>query len=716
VRIGHGRHARAFGLASLLLAAMVGVGCDDGSDAPPHGFGGASGAGGAGGAGGVVTINPLVVSTTTRKARTTTWSVNYWDWMPTYGDSVTGTETLIAALAPAVMRIGGYSNDANTPDPFDQDALDHAIAYARAIGAEPLLQVPHLYGTDGMPATAAEAAEMVTYANVTKHYGIKYFSIGNEPDIYDSQGSLTDSTKPAIPDYTTTEFCASATDYVAAMKAADSTIQIVGPDLSYKYQAGSGIYDWLTPILQTCGDLFDIVSIHRYPFEAAQASLAAAKSDPAAFRTVVSSVRGILASTSQGGKPLALTEMNVVYDATGCVLDASPGTVGSALWLADSVGTAIDLDLWTTAVWDISDAGPYAFGIIDLPPAHTPRPEYYAYQLYADHFGPTVLAPPTGPAGVTAHASRNQADDATEVIVSNWNTAPVGLEFQVTGLATAPGKTTYILPAVSIAAVEIPDTGAASAWSYAEAERLTGSGPQMLTAGATPAPTGAGGAGGGPAGIAVGTNCGGGDAAVTCAEVVLPSATITTAGTGSGANLSFGTGSTRWSSYFYAASGQTKPTASVTGDGNGIQISGTFVSPVLVNNNYEGVGLHFNSSSCVDASSYTGVKFDFSGDLGGCSLAFGASFSGDLSHADDPTRGGCPGADSSCYGPSFTVNPGASPTTLMVPFTSLSGGLPISRLDPTTITSVQWQLGARSGVTDGPACTANFTVANVAFY
>ena len=29
---------------------------------------------------------------------------------------------------------------------------------------------------------------MVQYANVTKGYGIKYFSIGNEPDIYDTSG------------------------------------------------------------------------------------------------------------------------------------------------------------------------------------------------------------------------------------------------------------------------------------------------------------------------------------------------------------------------------------------------------------------------------------------------------------------------------------------------------------------------------------------------
>ena len=73
----------------------------------------------------------------------------------------------------------------------------------------------------------------------------------------------------------------------------------------------------------------------------------------------------------------------MVYNATACELGASPGTVGSALWLADALGTAIANNLWTSAVWDISDDDNWALGIIGLAPAHTPRPEYYAYQLYA---------------------------------------------------------------------------------------------------------------------------------------------------------------------------------------------------------------------------------------------------------------------------------------------------------------------------------------------
>jgi hypothetical protein len=654
-----------------------------------------------------VTGAPIVISTETRTPRTTTLAVNYWIWEPSYGADLVGTESLVQALGTSVMRVGGYNNDVNLPDPFDDAALDTAVAYARAIGAEPLIQVPLLADTSGNPPTAAEAAAMVQYANVTKGYGVKYFAVGNEPDLYATSGSPTNSNAPAIPNFTPADWCTAATSYVAAMKAVDPSIQIIGPDLAFKYQAGSAANDWLTPILTGCGALFDVISIHRYPFEAAAASLAAASADPAAFRAVLTSVRGILQATGYAKVPLALTEMNVVYDGTTCELGASPGTVGSALWMADSLGVAIESGLWTSSVWDISDDAPYALGLIAPPPAHIPRPEYYAYEFYAQHFGTTLLDVTTLPAGVSAHASRNQADDGTLVIVVNWNTSTSALAFAVTGLAAPPPPTTFVLPAVSIAAVDIPDHGAASALVYSETERRAGIAPQALTPGVAPGAD-AGTAAEGGAGFAVGSGCS--DAGMVCTGIVPPTAVITTMGTASNGKLTFGTQTDTWTSYAYAGTGQTAPTATVTPDGDGIQISGGFVAPIATDGDYVGVGLFFNGSDCVNASAYTGVKFDFEGSLGGCSLAFGASFSGDLSNAD-PAQGSCPGTDAMCYGPSVAVVPGTG--TLMVPFATLSGGTPIGTLDPTTLVSVQWQLTAGA---DGGACSAAFSVENVSFY
>ena len=221
---------------------------------------------------------------------------SYWQWAPTYGSLVAGTEAQVLALAPVVLRVGGSNNDTNTPDVFDDTEMDVATTYAQAIGAQMILQVPVLAtnNTDaGSAAGPAIAAAMVQYANVTKAYGVKYFSIGNEPDLY-----ATGTGSAGIPNYTPQDYCATATDYVAAMKAIDGTIEIVGPDLSWKYQTGDN--DWLTPILTTCGSLFDIVSIHRYPIDPTQTTVANAAADAPALRGTIGHVQTILQATGNG--------------------------------------------------------------------------------------------------------------------------------------------------------------------------------------------------------------------------------------------------------------------------------------------------------------------------------------------------------------------------------------------------------------------------------
>jgi hypothetical protein len=148
-------------------------------------------------------------------------------------------------------------------------------------------------------------------------------------------------------------------------------------------------------------------------------------------------------------------------------------------------------------------------------------------------------------------------------------------------------------------------------------------------------------------------------------------------------------------------------------------------------NSYEGVGLFLNSAYCADVSTYTGVRFDVSGRLGGCTLAFGESAAGDLSTTDDPSRGECSLGSAGCYGPSVDITAqistedaaGTDPTladtgipelsvmTVQVPFVAEQGGAPVSAVDPTTLVSLQWQIAIPSG-----GCSADVTIANVSFY
>ena len=430
----------------------------------------------------------IAVSATARTPRASTWSLGYWTWAPSYGASVAGTEAKIAALAPPLIRIGCYNNDANVPDPFDHAELDKAAAYARATGAELILQVPLLATSTGARPTGADAAEMVSYANVSKGYAIKYVSIGNEPDLYPDQGGLTDpEAQPAVPGYTHGQYCTEARAFAAAIKGVDPTIQIVGPDLGYKYQPSFGSsFDWLTPILEDCGDVFDIVAIHRYPFESLAVTTDLAAADRHAFRAVIEDVRQRMAAAGAGAKPLAITEANLAYIAspTGNADGSLLGTVPHGLWLVDFLATSAELGLWTATVFHIAGPDEFALGLLGLPPDHAPRPTYHALALYAAHAGSIMLDVTSDRADVHAYASRDDASAVTHVIAVNWGTAMLSVAVEIVGQVPADRSVTAVVPGRSVSAIEIPDSGSPRGWTYGDTQLMRGTGPEAIAVGA----------------------------------------------------------------------------------------------------------------------------------------------------------------------------------------------------------------------------------------
>ena len=460
--------ARAWAAALAATAAIAGASLG-GCAKDPTPFVGGSGSGGAPGA---TTTPPTTVegALTVSLANPTpvassALGLNYWSW--TYGVTLSGTETLVAALGPGLLRVGGHNNDWNSPSPFSDTELDRAIAYARTVGAEPIIQVPVLDDVNGMTPTADTAAAMVRTANVTRAYGVKYFSVGNEPDIY------ADPTQtPRLATFTADNYCQIAEAFVPAMRAVDPTIKILGPELSWKYQDGTN--DWLTPILRSCGDLFDIVSIHRYPIDPAKTLRAAVAADAASFHATIMAVRQKMVAAGQGEKPLAVTETNVTWNGDPAIstLEASPGTLPAGLWVADTLGTGLVDGLWTTAFWSIREG--YTFGI--LTPDNVARPAYQAIGLFRNHFGNSLLSVTSAPSGVHAYASRNAAGDATELVIVNWTDNRERLSVTLTGgsgaLAASPPPPTLVeVEPMTMTAVEMPDSGASIAtWSYGQAE------------------------------------------------------------------------------------------------------------------------------------------------------------------------------------------------------------------------------------------------------
>src|SRR5262249_10965759 len=90
----------------------------------------------------------------------------YLEWGKKWGDPIASSEPLVSQMHIGLIRAGGYNNDANDPEVFDDAEVDTFIAYAKSVGAEPDIQVPILSAGGGALPDAQTAAKMVTHANV----------------------------------------------------------------------------------------------------------------------------------------------------------------------------------------------------------------------------------------------------------------------------------------------------------------------------------------------------------------------------------------------------------------------------------------------------------------------------------------------------------------------------------------------------------------------
>lgn len=410
---------------------------------------------------------------------------NYWDWVDWAGDGVTGltgTQSPVQALALNVVRAGGYNNDRNGPPPaaFDTAQLDAFVAYCRAVGAEPILQVPVVSDVDGGPATAQTGAEMVTYANVIQGYGIKYWSVGDEPDLYSQEydgGGLPT---------TAADYCTLYRTYVAAMKAANAAgdggvpMTFLGPELSHSYVPSN---DWLTPFLDGCKDYVDVVSVHRYPYDGAETTAGRALDDVSSFKSTIASLSAIVAAHARPGTPLAITESNLSYDYlqgdyTPSTAIAEPTTYYAGLWTADVMGAALQNGLWTLAFWDIGDpsSAPSVLGFLQNA---QPTPAYYTEQMVTTSLRGAALGPVGVPAGFSVYATYDAKAGETSVLVLNKTTSTSSLTLAIDSLAAQ----SFTFPALSVSVVQIPDAsdgGAPRLVQYTPDEADAGIAPHII--------------------------------------------------------------------------------------------------------------------------------------------------------------------------------------------------------------------------------------------
>lgn len=150
---------------------------------------------------------------------------------------------------------GGYVNPSNTFDAF--------MGVAHQAGAAPIITVN--YGSNAAGSGGGdpnEAAAWVDYANNTKHYGIKYWEIGNE--IY-GNGEYGASWETDLhSDHSPSGYGANVAAFASAMKAKDPTIKVGAVLASPGDWPDGQSPDWNSNVLAACGTKIDFVIVHWY--------------------------------------------------------------------------------------------------------------------------------------------------------------------------------------------------------------------------------------------------------------------------------------------------------------------------------------------------------------------------------------------------------------------------------------------------------------------
>ncbi|MGD1993437.1 MAG: hypothetical protein PVI59_09610 [Anaerolineae bacterium] len=313
---------------------------------------------------------------------------------------------------------GGNWGDQHNLRPFH---IDPFIELAQQMGAEPSISV-RLEG-----GTAEAAAEIVRYVNVEQDYGVRYWSIGNEPSLYD--------------EYDVERYNTEWRAFAEAMRAVDPDILLVGPDI-HQYSTSfatdpkdSAGNDWLREFLVANGDLVDVVSIHRYPFPASMSDAATTIDDLRAnsreWDEIIPHLRDVIHEATGRDLPVAVTEVNTHWSsAVGG--EATPDSFYAAIWWGDVLGRLIRQRVEIVAHFTLhSNNSIGGWGLLGRSEI---RPAYHVYQLY-QRFGSELVYASSDEADLSIYAALRD-DGALTLVAINLGPEERTYPLRVEGFAT----------------------------------------------------------------------------------------------------------------------------------------------------------------------------------------------------------------------------------------------------------------------------------------
>jgi alpha-L-arabinofuranosidase len=307
--------------------------------------------------------------------------------------------------------------------------IDQFMDFANKMGATAIFHVRLL---DGTPE---QAAEMVRYTNVERKYNIQYWSIGNEPTLFDAE------LKTKGQSYDIERFNQEWRTFAEAMRKVDPSIKLVGPEIhQFSFDPTPGATtnfsqreeDWLIQFLKANGDLVDVVSFHRYPFPKTRASgpptLDELRQNSQEWDKILLHAQDLIRQYAGRDLPIAVTEFNSAYDKS-VGGDATPDSHYNAIWMADVLGRMIKNHVLMANEWALTAKG--GFGGLGLVGAVDMYPAYYAYQLYKK-FGNELVFSTSDDPDLSIYAAKRQ-DGALTIIVINLSLEEKTKALQING-------------------------------------------------------------------------------------------------------------------------------------------------------------------------------------------------------------------------------------------------------------------------------------------
>ncbi len=334
----------------------------------------------------------------------------------------------IADAGLTFMRFPGgeWGDDNNLVD----YQIDEFIALCRKNNWEPGISV-RLLGS-----TPEQAAAVLRYTNITKGYGVRYWSIGNEPSLFATRKKI---------DYDTERYNEEWRAFAVAMRTVDPFILLVGPYI-HQFDASGGVEDaagrpWMQEFLKANGDAVDIVSFHRYPFPLQPSD---PKPEPEQLRTnsaewdkIIPTLRALIRETTARDLPVAVTEVNSNWTgASG--RDTTPDSRLGAIWWADVLGRLIRERVEIVAHFAVHGPDRQGWGLVEK---YKVRPAYHVFQMYRRFGSEVVYASSDGPLVSIFAALR--PDGSLTLMLINRAPEPRSRPLSLVNFMPGPGVETW---------------------------------------------------------------------------------------------------------------------------------------------------------------------------------------------------------------------------------------------------------------------------------